>query len=69
MFYIQIGLTQTKINKSQKTKDGKFTMNEKTSKLKFEKFNLKMEKFYKVKGRKSVSKKQPCYNYQKKKLG
>lgn len=30
-----------------------------------EKFNLKMEKFYKVKGRKSVSKKQPFYNYQK----
>ena len=26
-----------------------------------EKFNLKMEKFYKVKGRKSVSKKQPFY--------
>lgn len=30
-----------------------------------EKFNLKMEKFYEVKGRKSVSKKQPYYNYQK----
>lgn len=29
------------------------------------KFNIIMQKFYKVEGRKSVSKKQPYYNYQK----
>lgn len=33
------------------------------------KFNIKMQKFCEVKGRKSVSKKHPCYNYQKNKLG